>query len=195
MHDTGRRDDASENPGDPAAADCEPSVVRPPGGTARPDQLDNLTPVLQGIGRTSLCGPALGLTRRNASGFARVPVAARFASSCDRSNRGQTESPAVGKQQRNLHAHLAGRVDAGRRPAAPLLDHDNLAYRNCSQRRLVRPELDPAQPVQPSRARRLTHAVRAVPVVVQGDRAPGRRAMDTRTPACRRLPAGPRAPG
>ena len=59
-----------------------------------------------------------GTDARNASDFARVSVAARLASSGDRSDWGQEESEAVGKQQGNLHAHLARRVDAGERPVA-----------------------------------------------------------------------------
>ena len=61
-------------------------------------------------------------------------VAARLASSGDVSNRGQEESETVGEQQRNPHAYFARGVDPGERPVASILDRDDLAHRNLSQR-------------------------------------------------------------
>ncbi len=79
----------------------------------------------------------------------------------------QAEQQPVPAEQGNSQTEFPNREDAREGPAAPVVDHDDFPGRDFTQRRRVRPRLDPVQPVQPLRAGRSPSAGRAIRVDVQ----------------------------
>ena len=88
-----------------------------------------------------------------------------FAFAEQNADRWKVERERIEEEQGNLQAYLARGVDACEDLAALLVHHDDLADRDLAQRRLVRPELDAAEPVQARRPPRLARAIRAACVV------------------------------
>ena len=108
------------------------------------------------------------------SDLTRVAVAPGLRSPNPVSDGWKVEKKTKEKEKRNPQAHHAGGVDAGEHPAAPLVDDHDLADRDFPQRRAIRPQVNRPQPVEPCRALRLAHTVRAARIVVKGESHSGR---------------------
>ena len=108
------------------------------------------------------------------SDFTRVAVAPGLRSRNPVSDGRKVEKEPMEKEKQDPQAHHAGGVDAGEHPAALLVDDHDLADRDFPQRRAIRPHVNRPQPVEPCRAPRLPHAVRAARIVVKGESHAGR---------------------